>query len=127
MTGTVEHDRRIFSIRAMGGDRHVIVEMDEDRMPQGHAPMSHRMRVDAPNLHDDPLIAQGDASILRSVTVGMRPEPAPTLPSPGPEKSSPRWELPHLPRGNRRFTNFDSTEGDSMNDSGANMAERVMS
>jgi Metallo-peptidase family M12 len=86
MTGTVEHEGRIFSIRAMGGDRHAIVEMGEDRMPQEHAPMSERMRVDAPNLHDDPLMQQGDASVLRSATAGLRPPPAPALHSPGSEK-----------------------------------------
>ena len=84
MAGTIEHEGRIFSIRAMGGDRQAIVEMGEDRMPQEHAPMSRRMRVDAPNLKDDPLIEQGDASILRSATAGMWPVPGPR--SPGPEK-----------------------------------------
>ena len=92
MTGTVEHDGRIFSIRALGGDRHAIVEMGEDRMPQEHAPMSQRMRVDAPNLHDDPLINQGDASILRSMTAGMRPTPS--LQLRGPEKQQPDAKVP---------------------------------
>ena len=87
MAGTVEHEGRIFSIRAMGGDRQAIVEMGEDRMPLEHAPMSQGMRVNAPTLHD-PLIQQGDASVLRSGTVGMRPtpilEPPPTRKAVGP-------------------------------------------
>jgi len=64
--------------------------------------MSQRMRVDVPNLSDDPLIAQGDASILRSVTAGMRRQPAPTLRSPGPEKQTAKaswnWVVPPTTR-----------------------------
>jgi peptidyl-Asp metalloendopeptidase len=81
MTGTIEHDGRIFSIRALGGARHAIVEMGQDRMPQEHASMSQRMRVDAPNLHDDPLVTQGDASIVRSNTESMKPSPPMTAAS----------------------------------------------
>jgi hypothetical protein len=47
--------------------------MGEDRMPQEHAPMPTRLRANDPNSRDDPLVNQGDASILRSATTGMRP------------------------------------------------------
>jgi hypothetical protein len=57
----------------MGGEAHAIVEMGEDRMPQEHAPMPPRLRANDPNSRDDPLVNQGDASILRSATAGMRP------------------------------------------------------
>jgi hypothetical protein len=50
-----------------------VVEMAEDKMPQEHAPMPERMRANDPNLRDDPLVNQGDASIMRPVTQGMRP------------------------------------------------------
>ena len=73
MTGTVQHQGRIYSIRHMGGDMYAVVEMAEDKMPQEHAPMPERMRSNDPNLRDDPLIHQGDASIMRPVTQGMRP------------------------------------------------------
>jgi hypothetical protein len=56
----------------MGGEMHAVVEMGEDRMPQEHAPMPARMRSNDPSLRDDPLIQQGDASILRPMTAGMR-------------------------------------------------------
>jgi hypothetical protein len=65
MTGTVEHQGRIYSIRHMGGQMHAVVEMDEDRMPPEHAAMTPRMRSDDPNLRDDPLVRQGDASMLK--------------------------------------------------------------
>jgi hypothetical protein len=44
-------------------------------MPQEHAPMPERMRND-PNVRDDPLRNEGDASIMRPVTKGMRPPKA---------------------------------------------------
>jgi hypothetical protein len=75
MAGTVQHEGRIYSIRHMGGEMHAIVEMGEDRMPEEHAPMPARMRGNDPNLRDDPLMQQGDASALRPLT-GARP-PAP--------------------------------------------------
>ena len=72
ITGTVQHQGRIYSLRHMGGDMMAVVEMAEDKMPQEHAPMPERMRND-PNVKDDPLVNQGDASIMRPVTQGMRP------------------------------------------------------
>jgi hypothetical protein len=73
MAGSVQHQGRIYSIRHMGGEMHAVVEMAEDKMPQEHAPMPERMRASDPNLRDDPLVNQGDASIMRPVTMGMRP------------------------------------------------------
>jgi len=79
MTGTVQHERRIYSIRHMGGEMHAIVAMGEERMPQEHAPMPARMRANDPNLRDDPLINQGEASGLRPATTGIN-APAPQAP-----------------------------------------------
>jgi hypothetical protein len=84
MAGTVEHEGRIYSIRHMGGDMQAIVEMAEERMPPEHAAMTSRMRTDDPNLRDDPLVQQGDASMLKRPvgTTGQAYElkipPAPT-------------------------------------------------
>jgi len=84
MTGTVQFvDGRFFSIRHLGGRLYAMVEMRGDRMPQEHAPMPARLRSNDPNARDDPLVQQGDASLLRPVTVGMRP---PTAQRPGTEK-----------------------------------------
>jgi hypothetical protein len=73
MVGTVQHDGRIYTFRHMGGLVHAVVEMSTDRMPSEHAPMPERLRSNDPNLRDDPLIKQGDASVLRTMTAGMRP------------------------------------------------------
>src|SRR5262245_59202801 len=65
MAGTVQHQGRIYSIRHMGGEMYAVVEMAEEKMPQEHAPMPDRMRANDPNLQDDPLVNQGDASIMK--------------------------------------------------------------
>ena len=72
MAGTVQERGRIYSIRHMGGPIYAMIEMGGDRMPQEHAPMPARLRSDDPNARDDPLVNQGDASLLRPVTLGMR-------------------------------------------------------
>ena len=76
MAGTVQERGRIYSIRHMGGPIYAMIEMGGDRMPQEHAPMPARLRSDDPNTRDDPLVNQGDASLLRPVTLGMRSSPA---------------------------------------------------
>jgi len=73
MAGTVQHEGRFYSIRHMGGDMLAVVEMADERMPNEHAPISARLRSNDPNLRDDPLLREGDASKLRPVTGGMRP------------------------------------------------------
>ena len=52
---------------------HAVVEMSDERMPEEHAPISARLRANDPNLRDDPLLREGDASKLRPLTGGMRP------------------------------------------------------
>src|SRR5262245_31504917 len=73
MTGALQKDGRIHAIRHLGGRLYAIVEMSEERMPQEHAPMPERMRANDPNLRDESLTKQGDASVLRALTAGMRP------------------------------------------------------
>lgn len=78
LAGTVQHEGNIYSIRRVRGGLHTvaIVEMNDDRMPPDHAPMPSRLRTNDPNLRDDPLVQQGDASVLRSLVAGMRPRSA---------------------------------------------------
>jgi hypothetical protein len=73
MTGTVQQqNQRIYSIRHLGGRLYAIVELSGDRMPQEHAAMPARLRSNDRSLRDDSLIQQGDASVLRPATAGMR-------------------------------------------------------
>jgi hypothetical protein len=73
MAGTVHYNGRIYSIKCIHGLLHAIVEMSENRMPPEHAPMPQRARADNASLRDDPLVRQGDASMLRSETAA-RPD-----------------------------------------------------
>src|SRR5262245_10029819 len=76
MAGTVQHEGRHYSIRHMGGEMLAVVEMSDERMPEEHAAIPASLRANDPNLRDDPVRREGDASKLRPVTGGMRP-PAP--------------------------------------------------
>jgi hypothetical protein len=80
MVGRIQHQGRIYAIRCIHGSMHYIVEMLDERMPPEHAQMPARLRVDDPRLRDDPLVAQGDASLLRSITASLRPPSAPRPP-----------------------------------------------
>jgi len=68
MAGSVQHQGRLYSIRHLGGEMHAVVEKSDERMPPEHAPMPARLRINSPNLRDDPLANQGDASMLRPAT-----------------------------------------------------------
>ena len=72
MAGTIRHEGHIHAIRHIKDRIYAIVDMSEEKMPQEHAPMPERMRVDDPNLRDESLVKHGDASILRGVTAGTR-------------------------------------------------------
>ena len=91
MTGRVQHEGRIYSIRRMrGGMRALaVVAMSEDRMPQEHAPMSH-MRAKDLSLHNDPLVQQGDASMLRPKTYADKKSRPKTGPPDYPPRRRPR-------------------------------------
>jgi Metallo-peptidase family M12 len=75
MVGTVQHAGHTYVFRHMGGVVHAVVEINMARMPQEHAPMPARLRD--PDSRDDPLVRQGDASMVRSPMVGVG---APTVP-----------------------------------------------
>ncbi len=63
LTGTVNYKGHIYSIKNMGGSMHGVVEMDPDGLPAEHAPMSPE-QMQKMNMRDDPLVKQGDASMM---------------------------------------------------------------
>jgi hypothetical protein len=79
IAGTIHHNGRIYTIRSVNGTLQAMIEMDADKMPPEHAPMPQRMRLNDPSLRDDPLVHQGDASMLRPAKAGMA-SPKPELP-----------------------------------------------
>jgi hypothetical protein len=74
MAGAVQIGNRLYSIRHLGDSLYALVEMSDERMPSEHAPMPQRLRrSDDPNLRDDPLVQQGDASVIRPSKTATRP------------------------------------------------------
>ena len=74
MTGMVRNDGHIHAIRHVKDSVYAIVDMSEEKMPHEHAPMPERLRVDDPNLRDESLTKQGDASVLREMSAAKRPQ-----------------------------------------------------
>lgn len=56
MAGTIRHEGRIHAIRHIKDRIYAIVDMSEEKMPQEHAAMPERMRVEDPNLRDESLV-----------------------------------------------------------------------
>jgi hypothetical protein len=86
MAGVAQDGTLLYSIRHLGGGVYSIIELDDQRMPREHAPAPLRLRTNDPNLRDDPLLQQGDASVLRGATSGTR-TPS-TRPADTPSKQS---------------------------------------
>ena len=84
MVGVIHHEGRIYSIRCMHGVLHAIVQ---DATKRRCRPSMRRCRRacarDDPSLRDDPLVHQGDASILRSIVRGMHVAAAKVPEQPG--------------------------------------------
>jgi hypothetical protein len=72
MTGMLRHQGRLYSVRRVEGRMHGIVAMREDSMPQDHASIPDHIRRDIPDLRGDPLVQQGDASILRTLLASLQ-------------------------------------------------------
>src|SRR5262249_5000683 len=75
MTGRAQDGNSLYSIRHLGNGIYTMIEMNDQRMPSEHAPAPVRLRND-PNLRDDPLLQQGDASVLRKPVPATRPQPS---------------------------------------------------
>ncbi len=72
MTGMVRHEGRLYFIRRVHGPTHGIVAMREESMPRDHASIPEHIRREIPDLRDDPLVQQGDASILRTLLASLQ-------------------------------------------------------
>ena len=92
MAGTVQDAGKIYSIRHLGGHLYAVVELMVERMPQEHASLPSNLRLSDPNLRDDPLVQQGDASLLHRLVTAMRrgqSAAAPPAAAPGTGASAP--------------------------------------
>jgi hypothetical protein len=64
VSGTIHHGTRMFQVKDMGGGMHAVIEMARKMMPPDHAPASLDL-LKKMNMDTDPLVRQGDASMLR--------------------------------------------------------------
>ena len=64
LSGSVTYRGHIYSVRSLGEGMHAIIELAPKRLPPEHAPMSSQQMRDM-GMKKDPLVEQGDASILR--------------------------------------------------------------
>jgi metallopeptidase family M12-like protein len=81
MAGTVQDQGKIYSIRHLGGQFYAVVELNTERMPQEHASLPSNVRSSEPSLRDDPLVQQGDASLLHRLVTAVRRPQASAVPS----------------------------------------------
>ena len=61
ITGTLQHDGRMYGIKHLGGRAYMMIDMSEEQMPDEHAPMSSssRVRTDDPESARRPAGAAG--------------------------------------------------------------------
>ena len=67
LAGTIHHKGRAYAIRSLGGREHAVVEIAPEMLPQEHAAAPPAM-IEKMGMMRDPLVHQGDASMLRGGT-----------------------------------------------------------
>jgi hypothetical protein len=63
LSGNVTYMGHVYSVRSLGGGMHGIIELSPDKLPPEHAPMTNKLKRDM-GMTKDPLLEQGDASML---------------------------------------------------------------
>lgn len=63
LSGSVTYKGHLYSVRNLGGGMHGVIELAPDKLPPEHAPMSDQTKRDM-GMTKDPLVEQGDASML---------------------------------------------------------------
>lgn len=92
LAGQISYKNRRYVIRHMGGSMHGIIEMAPDMLPPDHAPMAPAM-LKKMRLPQDPLVKNGDASMLRDAPPpggGTTQEPLHNLQDAAPSKRGDR-------------------------------------
>lgn len=71
LSGNITYKGHIYSVRSMGEGMHAIIELAPNKLPPEHAPMSGSQMRDM-GIKKDPLVGQGDASMLRNPKTDLR-------------------------------------------------------
>jgi len=80
LTGSVTYKGHMYSLKSIGGGMHGVIKMQPNELPPEHAPMGQKMQ-EKMHMEKDPLVHNGDASMLRRAKEGER-EPAPNSDKP---------------------------------------------
>jgi hypothetical protein len=71
LSGSVTYKGHVYSVRSLGEGMHGIIELAPDKLPPEHAPMTGKEMRDM-GMKRDPLVEQGDASMLRKHDKGTK-------------------------------------------------------
>lgn len=63
LSGSITYKGHVYSVRSLGGGMHGVIELAPDKLPPEHAPMTDQHKRDM-GMTRDPLVEQGDASML---------------------------------------------------------------
>ena len=64
LAGTINYRGRTFVLKYMGGQMHAVVELAPEKLPPEHGPAG-KDKMQKMNMHEDPLVRQGDASMMK--------------------------------------------------------------
>jgi hypothetical protein len=65
-SGMFTYRGRMYSLKTMGSDMHVVLKIDPTKMPPDHGPM--KAGRPSEDVKDDPLVSQGEGAVLRDGT-----------------------------------------------------------
>lgn len=82
LAGTIHHKGRAYAIRSLGGMEHAVVEIAPEMLPEEHAAAPPAM-LEKMGMRKDPLVHQGDASMLRADMPSRAAIPEASAPSAG--------------------------------------------
>ncbi len=63
LAGTINYKGHTYVVKYMGGQMHAVVEFAPDKLPPDHGP-ANKDKMQKMNLRADPLVRQGDASVM---------------------------------------------------------------
>ena len=65
LSGMFTHRGHIYKLMNLGGQAHVCVETDPQKMPPDHGPMQAHGMTPSKDVKDDPLVARGEGAMMR--------------------------------------------------------------
>lgn len=96
VSGSIRHAGRLFTVKSAGGGMHEIVETAPRMLPPDHAPAGREL-LSRMGMASDPLVGQGDASMMKSMMGKAGMLPARPVPHPREDVEKLRDASPPIP------------------------------